>query len=258
MQTDNFSFEHNLAMFFSSHASNLPFSFGSVSALANSSENATPPQSSMTSIMLSSMLAGMLSRVPCHPIDTAKAQMQASNSPFGLRTAIIQTYRHNGIRGLYAGFGAAFLGSAPASCLYFTTYEASKRALSSMAPNYAFTDSTSGLIAETVSCLLWVPIDVVKERLQVQRLAGDNYAGKYNGNIDAVKQIYRTEGLRGVYRGYGATIASYGPFSAIYLSTYEKLKVYLVGKLGEGMPAYFIAGGVAGGLASWYVDHVFT
>jgi len=46
----------------------------------------------------------------------------------------------------------------------------------------------------------------------------------YRGNLDALVTIARTEGVRGVYRGYGATVASFGPFSAIYLSGYEQFK----------------------------------
>lgn len=33
-----------------------------------------------------------------------------------------------------------------------------------------------------------------------------------------------TEGIRGIYRGYGATIASFGPFSALYFMLYEQCK----------------------------------
>jgi len=36
----------------------------------------------------------------------------------------------------------------------------------------------------------------------------------------------RTEGLRGIYKAYAATVLSFGPFSALYFMFYEKLKVY--------------------------------
>ena len=32
------------------------------------------------------------------------------------------------------------------------------------------------------------------------------------------------EGARGLYRAYGATVMSFGPFSALYFLFYEKLK----------------------------------
>ena len=36
------------------------------------------------------------------------------------------------------------------------------------------------------------------------------------------------EGARGLYRAYGATVMSFGPFSALYFLFYEKLKEYTV------------------------------
>ena len=47
---------------------------------------------------------------------------------------------------------------------------------------------------------------------------------KYLGDVDAFRQILKTEGLRGLYRAYGATVGSFGPFSALYLMFYEQIK----------------------------------
>ena len=47
---------------------------------------------------------------------------------------------------------------------------------------------------------------------------------KYRNDIDAIRQILKTEGARGLYRAYGATVMSFGPFSALYFLFYEKFK----------------------------------
>ena len=47
---------------------------------------------------------------------------------------------------------------------------------------------------------------------------------KYKSDADALRQILRTEGTRGLYRAYGATVMSFGPFSALYFLFYEKFK----------------------------------
>ncbi len=62
----------------------------------------------------------------------------------------------------------------------------------------------------------------MKERLQVQSL-GQPY--QYKGSIDGFRTILNQEGLRGLYKGYFATLASYGPFSALYFSIYEKARI---------------------------------
>ena len=64
----------------------------------------------------------------------------------------------------------ATLGLIPAMSLFFVSYEASKERLLN---NHYLSDKPSvvyfmsGMIAEGVSCVFFVPIDIIKERLQV-------------------------------------------------------------------------------------------
>lgn len=71
-----------------------------------------------------------------------------------------------------------------------------------------------------ISCGIFLPVDVIKERLQVQNLRNDY---SYRGSFDAFKTIIREEGFLGLYKGYAATIYSFGPFSAIYFALYENV-----------------------------------
>jgi len=183
----------------------------------------------------------MVARVVCHPLDTAKAKMQAhlqGLSQLSHTNSISQilkdTYRTQGVRGLYAGFWMAFVGSAPAACLYFTAYDRIKPWLARSSEKYDLSllkegslgnHFMSGLLAEFISCILWVPVDVIKERLQVQSLIPPHLSqAKYRGTVHAIQTIAKNEGLKGIYKGYGATVTSFGPFSATYLATYEWLK----------------------------------
>jgi len=81
----------------------------------------------------------------------------------------------------------------------------------------------------------------------------------YSSTLDAIKTIARTEGFRGIYRGYGATLASFGPYSAFYLSGYDVCKKYLGKALeldGHSLPfwGYLSCGGVAGGCAAFLTN----
>ena len=83
---------------------------------------------------------------------------------------------------------------------------------------------TSGMVAEAISCVVFVPVDVVKERLQVQSPLSSDPNHKiisYRNSFDALIKISNSEGLRGLYKGYSATLLSYGPYSAIYFMLYE-------------------------------------
>jgi hypothetical protein len=172
--------------------------------------------------MVGSSLSGVVSRIPCHPLDTLKARVQASaSSPLGARgvlPVLRELLRAEGVRGLYRGFAVAALGGVPASCLYFTSYELSKRALAGApaAPSHF----VAGMAAEAVSCVIYVPVDVVKERLQVRALGG----GGGGGGGGWWRGVTHGEGARGLYRGYWATLGSFGPFSALYFTMYEALR----------------------------------
>ena len=64
---------------------------------------------------------------------------------------------------------------------------------------------------------------MVKERLQVQ---SNRPEARYKGSMDAFRTIIREESIRGLYKGYSATLFSYGPFSAMYFVLYEEVCVY--------------------------------
>lgn len=75
------------------------------------------------------------------------------------------------------------------------------------------------------SCILFVPVDVVKERLQIQSptTTMTTTTPFYKSSYDAISTIAREEGFRGIYRGYAATLLSFGPFSALYFTFYEEV-----------------------------------
>jgi hypothetical protein len=190
---------------------------------------------------LGSATASIISRLLTHPLDTAKARLQAVHSSSntvrykGTLDVLQQTVRREGIMALYGGFGAIVIGGTPGTMLYLCSYDFTKDFLSKLAsddhaiaPRWNLPDFTihflSGMIAETVACTVYVPVDVIKERLQVQQNSSSSTSFNYKGSFDAYKQIMKLEGFSGIYKGYGATLASFGPFSAFYFLFYEKAK----------------------------------
>ncbi|KAH9260234.1 hypothetical protein BASA81_001403 [Batrachochytrium salamandrivorans] len=195
-------------------------------------------------LLLSSALAGSLCRIPTHPIDTIKSRLQSSS--LSLPELIKFTYRTEGIRGFYRGFGFTFLASLPASCLYFSSQEYSRQHLFS-------SSLASGFFAEAVACSIYTPIDVVKERIQASNVTMTSSA--YNqGGLQALQYIVRTNGLRGLYKGYFVTLCSFGPFSALYFSFYELVRSLAEKQYGpENIPAhvFWLGAGGAGAAAAW-------
>jgi len=89
-------------------------------------------------------------------------------------------------------------------------------------------------------------------------------AAQYSGSLDACRTILRKEGLAGIYKGYWATLASFGPFSALYFLFYEQFKSthakYLASDLtresSQPLPFVFTLfhGAAAGGIASFLTN----
>ena len=157
-----------------------------------------------------------------------KAKLQSEEGQIfrGFSDALQTTVRNEGILGLYKGLAAVITGGVPGVCLYLTTYDLCKDYLLkvdiiSASPFLCY--FTSGLAAEAACCILFVPVDVVKERLQIQSLQSNV---KYKGSLDAIMTITKEEGLKGLYKGYNATLIAYGPFSALYFYMYEKVVKY--------------------------------
>jgi hypothetical protein len=233
--------------------------------------------SEMSTNALSSASAGLVSRLMTHPLDTAKARIQASTTIQYKNTldVLVRTTRNEGFLALYRGFGAVVLGGTPGTIVYLTGYDFFKKTFTSTPTRIEQGGATSrtsissdsaihfcsGMLAETLACIIYVPVDVIKERLQVQhsttsesfRSSTNNY---YSGSMDALKRILNTEGLRGIYKGYLATLASFGPFSAFYFAFYEKLKSLaqtsiMDDKQNMSLHQTLFCSSVAGAGASW-------
>ena len=77
------------------------------------------------------------------------------------------------------------------------------------------------------------PFDVVTRRLQSQqRLGADGLAvPQLRGSGDMVRQIARTDGVRGLWRGLVPTLVMTVPATAFYFTTYQTLKLHLEKRL---------------------------
>lgn len=62
---------------------------------------------------------------------------------------------------------------------------------------------STGMAAETVSAVFWVPMEVVKQRAQVR---GDS-------SLKVAGDLLRQEGPRAFLKGYAVTFGVFGPYS---------------------------------------------
>ncbi|CAK8560719.1 unnamed protein product [Lathyrus sativus] len=90
------------------------------------------------------------------------------------------------------------------------------------APNYAIgsicKSLVAGGVAGGVSRTAVAPLERMKILLQVQ----NRHNIKYNGTIQGLKYIWRTEGFRGLFKGNGTNCARIVPNSAVKFFSYEQ------------------------------------
>ena len=77
---------------------------------------------------------------------------------------------------------------------------------------------TLSLFFAGVGATLVYPIDLVKTRMQNQRIAVDAGEILYRNSFDCFRKVVRYEGLLGLYRGLGPQLVGVAPEKAIKLT----------------------------------------
>lgn len=64
----------------------------------------------------------------------------------------------------------------------------------------------------------------VSQKLMVQGYSGH---AKYSGGLDVARKVLRSEGIRGLYRGFGLSVMTYVPSSAVWWASYGSSQRYI-------------------------------
>ena len=170
--------------------------------------------------------------------------------------------RNEGIRGIYRGIGAAYIYQILLNGCRLGFYEPIRGTLSqllfkddkvqSLGVN-VFSGATSGMMG----AMCGSPFFLIKTRLQsYSPMLPVGTQHKYRNAIDGARQIFSTEGIRGLYRGVSAAMVRTGFGSSVQLPTYFFAKRRLTKHLGmqEG-PALHLASSTVSGFVVCCVMH---
>jgi solute carrier family 25 iron transporter 28/37 len=141
--------------------------------------------------------------------------------------AFRKTMRSEGIGAFFKGFGAVAAMTMPAHAMYFGSYEASKtffQPSKSMDQKSPWVHFSSGFIADICGSIIWAPMDVIKQRVQMAKGSKQGFENSFK----AFQTICKTDGPLGLYRGAAVAIATFGPYVGLYFSFYEHLKSIVI------------------------------
>ncbi|KAK7289949.1 hypothetical protein RIF29_04012 [Crotalaria pallida] len=102
----------------------------------------------------------------------------------------------------------------------------------------AMIDASAGAISGGISRTVTSPLDVIKIRFQVQLEPTSSWTlvrkdlsapSKYTGMLQATKDIFREEGIRGFWRGNVPALLMVMPYTAIQFTVLHKLKSFASG-----------------------------
>lgn len=180
--------------------------------------------------LVAGLSGGVVSTLVLHPLDLVKIRFAVSDG-LDLRpkySSILHCMKsvwlQEGLRGLYQGVTPNICGAGASWGLYFFFYNAIKaytkegRQTELSAAEHLVSAAEAGIMTLTLTNPIWV----TKTRLVLQYNA-EPTGKQYKGMIDALVQIYRHEGVPGLYRGYvpGLFGTSHG---ALQFMAYEELK----------------------------------
>ncbi|MQL79218.1 hypothetical protein Taro_011666 [Colocasia esculenta] len=189
--------------------------------------------------------AGLFSTVSAalYPAVVLKTRLQVSPSAAAAASclrAAAAILRHEGPRGFYRGFGTSIAGTVPARALYMGALEVTRSGVGTAAARLgasepasaAIASAAAGVSAAMAAQVVWTPIDVVTQRLMVQGGGRGGAAARYRGGVDAFRKILMVDGLRGLYRGFGVSILTYAPSSAVWWASYSLSQRVIWGGVG--------------------------
>lgn len=181
---------------------------------------------------------GLASFVVSAPTELIKCRAQISNdSHITSWTVARDTWRSEGIRGLYYGGGITSVRDAVGYGFYFWSYEWTKQAWSSpddSAGDTAMKVLLCGGLAGVVTWASIFPLDVIKTRLQTQAIQKETTRGGEQSallhpvtrsqrlsSIEIARQAYRTEGAGVFFRGLGVCSVRAFIVNAVQWAVYE-------------------------------------
>lgn len=181
-------------------------------------------------------------------------------------------YKNEGLKGLLRGLNCAYVYQMTLNGCRLGFYEPIRTHVNSLLltqslsnsadpkskqlqslPVNIFSGATSGILGAAAGS----PFFLVKTRLQsYSPFLPVGTQHHYNGARDGMTQIYKTEGIKGLYRGVGPAMVRTGFGSSVQLPTYFFAKRRLVKHLGmEEGPALHLMSSTASGFVVCCVMH---
>ena len=178
--------------------------------------------------------AGAISRTVMSPLERMKVLLQVQEVSLvpperryrGMIDCLVRIPREQGFLAYWRGNGVNVIRMVPNSAIKFSSYDTFKRwAFPNGEKSYAGRElyerkMLCGAMSGVAALIPVYPLDVARTRLT----ADVAVVRRYSGLVDCLVKTASAEGVLGLYKGLGISLAGIMPYLAISLSLYDALK----------------------------------
>ena len=195
--------------------------------LVHPSVTCVQDEESYDSVAFGGAACGVVASCFLTPIELVKCRMQVQNTlpkeMWQYKSALhcaSTVLRRDGPLAMYRGNTAMLAREIPGCMAYFLTFQLVARSL--LGPDETVQESPfykhllAGGLAGVAFWTALYPADVVKTRMQTQ-------AGHSGALLSSLAMLYKKEGFRAMYRGWGITVVRAFPANAVLLAVYQKV-----------------------------------
>ena len=181
----------------------------------------------MMPLVLAAAIAGALDITIKCPFDQLKTKLQAtvSGAKVSASALLLNTWRSEGVRGLWAGYGATLVRDLPYLIIKWIVYSHTQTLLAAVAMSNPWMTNAVNLLAGAVAgacaATAVTPADVIKTRLQAARM---DPAQKDTSALQVGREVLAEGGLPALFSGLGPRLMRIPIYTAITLATFDLVK----------------------------------
>ena len=121
------------------------------------------------------------------------------------------------------------------------------REIPKQSASYILRSGLAGGIAACAAKTVVAPLDRVKILFQASNPQFQKYTGSWSGAATAIRDIHRSAGIPGLFRGHSATLLRIFPYGGIKFLAYEQVRnVVIRGPEEETVARRFVSGALSG------------
>jgi solute carrier family 25 (adenine nucleotide translocator) protein 4/5/6/31 len=226
-----------------------------------------------SSFMIDFALGGMsaaISKTAVAPIERVKLLLQTQDASSqikgdkkykGIMDVFVRVPKEEGFGAFWRGNLANVIRYFPTQALNFAFKDTYKKIFCPFNPKtdfwkFFFGNLASGGAAGATSLLFVYPLDFARTRLAAD--VGKGSERQFNGLVDCLTKINKSDGFLGLYRGFGVSVAGIIVYRAAYFGGYDTAKKSLFTKDTHVVMKFLVAQVITGvsGLVSYPLDTI--